>query len=200
MILVVDNYDSFVYNLVHYFQILGKEVVVVRNDDNRLTDLDQNRPEAIILSPGPCTPMEAGYCVELIRTWSGTIPFLGVCLGHQCIGAAFDVPVIRSPQPVHGLPEKIYTKARHPLFQDLTNPFEAARYHSLILPHEAEACHPLVPIAWTVDGLNMAVAHIDHPTYGVQFHPESILTPEGLHLLHNFLTLTHIDHEQRHYT
>lgn len=199
MILVVDNYDSFVYNLVHYFQILGKEVVVVRNDDPVLTNLDQNRPEAIILSPGPCTPAEAGHCVDLIRTWSGVTPILGVCLGHQCIGTAFDIPVIRSPKPVHGLPEKIHTQAGHPLFQDLSNPFEAARYHSLILTQEENECYPLVPIAWTVDGLNMAVAHIDHPTYGVQFHPESILTPEGLHLLHNFLTLTQIDHEQRHF-
>lgn len=199
MILVVDNYDSFVYNLVHYFQILGKEVEVVRNDDPVLTGLSQHPPEAIILSPGPCTPAEAGHCVDVIRSWSGFIPILGVCLGHQCIGTAFSIPVIRSPQPVHGLPEKIFTKSGHPLFHGLSNPFDAARYHSLILPAKEQDCHPLIPIAWTRDGLNMAVEHSVHPTFGVQFHPESILTPEGLQLLRNFLTLTHTLHEQRHF-
>lgn len=197
MILVVDNYDSFVFNLVHYVQMLGKEVTVVRNDDPVLADLSSPLPEAIILSPGPCTPAEAGHCVYLIQTWSGIIPILGVCLGHQCIGAAFSVPVTRSPIPVHGLPEWIHTQAGHPLFDSMSNPFEAARYHSLILPPEIEICAPLLPIAWTADGLNMAVAHPDHPTFGVQFHPESILTPEGLVILRNFLTLTLNFHEHQ---
>ena len=197
MILVVDNYDSFVYNLVHYFQILGREVQVVRNDDLQLNALELHPPEAIILSPGPCTPAEAGYCVELVRTWSGLIPILGVCLGHQCIGAAFEIPVIRAPHPVHGLPESIHTFKDHPLFTTMANPFSAARYHSLVLPKEEPACLPLVPIAWTEDGVNMAVAHPNDPTFGVQFHPESILTPEGMQLLRNFLPLTDRHHENR---
>lgn len=200
MILVVDNYDSFVYNLVHYVQILGKEVEVVRNDESALNDLSVHLPEAILLSPGPCTPIEAGFCVDLIRQWSGIIPILGVCLGHQCIGTAFSVPVVHSPVPVHGVAETIYPQIDHPLFAGMPHPFEAARYHSLILPSEADVCNPLIPIAWTVDGLNMAVAHQEHPTWGVQFHPESILTPDGITLLHNFLTLTQQFHDEPRHT
>lgn len=196
MILVVDNYDSFVYNLVHSIQILGREVEVVRNDHPLLADLSGHLPEAILLSPGPCTPVEAGYCVDLIRQWSGTVPILGVCLGHQCIGAAFSVPVMHSPVPVHGVAETIFPTVDHPLFAGMPQPFEAARYHSLLLPNEKDVCDPLIPIAWSKDGLNMAVAHRDHPTWGVQFHPESILTPDGITLLNNFLTLTRRFHDE----
>ncbi len=188
MILVVDNYDSFVYNLVHYLEIQGKETLVLSNDDPLLINAHALKPEAIIISPGPCTPSEAGFCVPMIRQVAPFVPVLGVCLGHQCIGAAFGAAVSRAPSPVHGQATEIY-HADHPLFLGMSNPFPAARYHSLVLPEIGSVIDPLRIIAWTASGMNMGVAHQIHPSYGVQFHPESILTTQGMELIANFLVL-----------
>lgn len=188
MILVVDNYDSFVYNLVHYLEILGSKTLVLYNDDPLLDDVMALEPEAIVLSPGPCTPDEAGFCVQLIREVAPLVPILGVCLGHQCIGAAFGIEVLEAPTPVHGQASEMYHRD-HRLFEGIPDPFPAARYHSLVLPGIGTAIDPLECIAWTASGINMGVAHHIYPTYGVQFHPESILTAHGMNLMRNFLGL-----------
>jgi anthranilate synthase/aminodeoxychorismate synthase-like glutamine amidotransferase len=198
MIWVVDNYDSFVYNLVHYLRIQGQEVRVLRNDHPDLANGPDAGVRALVLSPGPCTPREAGYCLALIRDQGPRLPILGVCLGHQCIGAAYGIPVVRSPRPVHGMAESV-THRGHPLFAGLEDPFPAARYHSLILPAGAAGGGPLEEIAWTSEGLVMAVAHRELPIFGVQFHPESILTPGGHQLITNFLSLSGLTPKPRHY-
>lgn len=200
MILVVDHYDSFVWNLVHYLQQLGADTLVLRHDDPRLDQPHDLGVEAVLLSPGPCTPQEAGQSVALVRELAPDTPILGVCLGHQILGEAFGVPVLRAPKPVHGVAEDIYHDG-DPLFDGLPNPFPAARYHSLVLPTDEGELGPLRCIARNADGVNMAVRHREFPVWGVQFHPESVLTPQGLRLMENFLRLSvryHALHTLRH--
>ena len=185
MILMIDNYDSFTYNLVQYLRELGAGVEVHRNDRIGLEDIRAMRPERIVLSPGPCTPAEAGICCDLIRAFGPTIPLLGVCLGHQCIGAAYGGRVIRAGRLMHGKTSPIRHDGRT-LFTGLPNPFEATRYHSLLVEREGlPAC--LEVSAQTAEGEIMGLRHRTHPVEGVQFHPESILTRAGKGLLRNFL-------------
>lgn len=183
--LVIDNYDSFTYNLVQYLGMLGAEVEVVRNDALDLVGLEGLAPTSLIVSPGPCSPNEAGISVAAIRHFAGRIPILGVCLGHQCIGAAFGGRIIRAPRLMHGKTSLIYHDGRE-IFQGIPSPFEATRYHSLIVDRESlPSC--LVVTAQTAVGEIMGLRHRDYAIYGVQFHPESILTTEGMNLLRNFL-------------
>ncbi len=186
MILLIDNYDSFVYNLARYFEELGEETVVVRNDAIDLESVVALQPSHIVLSPGPCTPHEAGICVDLARLVGGRIPILGVCLGHQCLGEAFGGRVVRG-RPVHGKVSAIHHKGID-LFSGLPAPLEVTRYHSLVVdPRDLPA--ELVPLAWTADGTLMALRHRSLPAWGVQFHPEAVLTKAGHALLANFLAL-----------
>lgn len=191
MILLIDNYDSFVFNLARYVTELGTEAEVVRNDAISVEDVIESKPDAIILSPGPCTPAEAGICVDLVREVSGTIPLLGVCLGHQSIAAAFDADIVRAPEPVHGRTSLIAHDATR-LFEGLPNPLRVTRYHSLIA-NEKSLPDELKVTSRTDDGLVMAIEHRQHLTFGVQFHPESILTHMGHALLRNFLLLAAIE-------
>ncbi len=185
MILVIDNYDSFTYNLVQYLGELGADPVVRRNDAVTVEDIARMRPAKIVVSPGPCTPSEAGVSVDVIRRFSGEIPILGVCLGHQAVGQAFGGRIVRAPSLVHGKISAIRHDGRT-IFRGLADPFDATRYHSLVIePDSLPDC--LEVSAWTEDGVIMGVRHREHPTEGVQFHPESILTPEGMRLLGNFL-------------
>lgn len=187
MLLMIDNYDSFTYNLVQYFGELGQELRVYRNDKITIPDIEAMRPERIVISPGPCTPKEAGISVDVIRYFTGRIPILGVCLGHQSIGEAFGGEVIRAPYLMHGKTSLIYHDGKT-IFAGLPNPFEATRYHSLII--RRETLPPVLEIsAWTEDGIIMGVRHKEHNVEGVQFHPESILTAVGKDLLRNFLNL-----------
>lgn len=187
MILLLDNYDSFTWNIFHFLGELGVSADVHRNDKITLDEIAAKKPEGIVLSPGPCTPNEAGISLELIKKFSGSIPLLGICLGHEAIGQAFGGKVIAAPRPVHGKLSAIKHSA-HPLFANCAQDFNAARYHSLIL-EEASLPTCLEPIAWSADGLLMALAHKEHKTFGVQFHPESIATEHGHGLLDNFLKL-----------
>jgi anthranilate synthase component 2 len=185
---MIDNYDSFTYNLVQYLGELGAEVVVRRNDALTVADALASEPAGIVISPGPCTPAEAGISVELARHCAGRIPLLGVCLGHQAIAAAYGGRVVRAPAVMHGKASAILHKGQG-VFAGLPNPFEATRYHSLIveaatLPAELEVT------AWTEDGIIMGLRHRDHDLEGIQFHPESILTHYGKDLLANFLART----------
>jgi anthranilate synthase component II len=184
---LIDNYDSFTFNLVHYFGELGAEVSVWRNDEISVDDALAGRPDAIVLSPGPCTPNEAGICLDLIRAASGTTPILGVCLGHQAIGQVFGGTVKRAPAPMHGKVSRISHNSRG-LFRGLNGPFKATRYHSLIIEREG-APAALEISAESDDGLIMAVAHRTLPICGVQFHPESIESEHGHAVLRNFLDL-----------
>ena len=185
MLVMIDNYDSFVYNLVQYLGELGVELRVFRNDAVTVEDILALRPDGVVISPGPCSPKEAGISVELIRRLAGRVPVLGVCLGHQAIGEAFGGRVVRAPEIVHGKTSWIYHDGRT-IFQGLSNPFEATRYHSLIVAREGlPDC--LEISAWTENGLIMGLRHREYPIEGVQFHPESILTVEGKALLRNFL-------------
>ncbi len=188
MILMIDNYDSFTYNLVQYLGELGAEVETVRNDAISVNDVRVMKPEGIVISPGPCTPDEAGICVELVQALSPYIPMLGVCLGHQCIGQAFGAKVVRAKRIMHGKTSMIYHRSQG-LFEGLPLPFEATRYHSLVLESESiPEC--LSVMAWTEfegDHEIMGLQHLEYDIYGVQFHPESILTTCGHDLLKNFL-------------
>lgn len=187
VILMIDNYDSFTYNLVQYLGELGADLRVHRNDRITVEDIRRIKPDKIVVSPGPCTPDEAGISVEAINVFSGEIPILGVCLGHQSLGQAFGGRVIRAPRVWHGKTSEIHHDGRT-LFAGLTEPFTATRYHSLVVERDTlPAC--LEVSAWTDDGLIMGMRHREHPTEGVQFHPESILTVEGMKLLKNFLDL-----------
>lgn len=187
MILMIDNYDSFVYNLVQYLGQLGQEVTVVRNDSITVQDVAKLSPDHIILSPGPCTPNEAGISLNLVKHFAGKIPILGVCLGHQTIGQAFGAKVVRAKRQMHGKTSKIYHRGES-IFSDLPSPFTATRYHSLIIdPDSIPSC--LKVIAWTNRQEIMAICHRELPVVGVQFHPEAILTEHGHRLLRNFLTL-----------
>jgi anthranilate synthase/aminodeoxychorismate synthase-like glutamine amidotransferase len=185
MILVIDNYDSFTYNLVQYLGELGADLRVFRNDKVTLDEIEAMLPDKIVMSPGPCTPNEAGICLDLIRRFSGKIPLLGVCLGHQAIGQAFGGEVVRAPYLMHGKVSQIHHDGRT-LFRGLENPFTATRYHSLIVRRETlPGCFEVS--AETSDHLIMGLRHKTMPVEGVQFHPESILTAEGKKLLKNFL-------------
>jgi len=187
MLLMIDNYDSFTYNLVQYFGELGQSLQVFRNDKISIAEIEKMRPERIVISPGPCTPKEAGISIEVIKHFAGTVPILGVCLGHQSIGEAFGGDVIRAPYLMHGKTSLIHHDNKS-LFAGLPNPFVATRYHSLII--KRETLPPALEVtAWTDDGIIMAVRHKQFKLEGVQFHPESILTTVGKDLLGNFLKL-----------
>jgi anthranilate synthase component 2 len=188
MLLMIDNYDSFTYNLVQYLQELGEEVEVFRNDKITVAEIAKRAPRRVVISPGPCTPTEAGISVEAIRKLAGSIPILGVCLGHQAIGHAYGGRVIRADYLMHGKTSPIFHDSKG-LFLDLPSPFQATRYHSLIVERKTLP-DPLRITAWTEDGTIMGLEHRHHPLWGVQFHPESILTTEGKRLLKNFLDLT----------
>jgi len=186
MVFLLDNYDSFTYNLAQYIGELGHEVEVRRNDQTTLAEIERLAPEAIVISPGPCTPTEAGLSVPLVRHFAAKIPILGVCLGHQSIGQAFGGRIVRAPVLMHGKVSLIHHDGRT-LFQGLPQPFEATRYHSLVIePNSLPEC--LEVSARTSDGVIMAVRHRSCAVEGVQFHPESILTTVGKDLLRNFLT------------
>jgi len=187
MILLIDNYDSFTFNLVHFLGDLGARCEVVRNDRLTVADALARAPEAIVLSPGPCTPNEAGICLDLIAAAAGRVPVLGVCLGHQAIGQAFGGEVIRAPAPMHGKVSRV----RHDgtdIFAGVPSPFTATRYHSLIVRAESLP-EALVATAWTEDGTIMGLRHRLLPVFGVQFHPESIASEHGHDLLRNFLSI-----------
>jgi anthranilate synthase component II len=195
MLLMIDNYDSFTYNVVQYLRELGAEVEVFRNDEITLTAIEKMRPERIVISPGPCTPKEAGISMDVVRRFGATIPLLGICLGHQCIGAVFGADVVRARQVMHGKTSMIHHNGRGVL-AGLPNPFEATRYHSLIVSRESNP-ECLEITAWTQhdDGSFdeiMGLKHRQLPIEGVQFHPESILTRCGHDLLRNFLTQTRL--------
>jgi anthranilate synthase/aminodeoxychorismate synthase-like glutamine amidotransferase len=185
MILLIDNFDSFAHNLARYLQRLGQQVCVVRNDAIVASEIRQMRPAAIVLSPGPCAPRQAGASLDIVRSLHAEIPMLGVCLGHQVIAEALGGQIVRAKKPVHGQ----YTAIRHNgcgLFKGLSSPLRVARYHSLVadpnsLPQQ------LQPAAWTDDGIVMSFKHKSYPVFGVQFHPESVLTEGGYEILTNFL-------------
>ena len=185
MLLLIDNYDSFTYNLYQYLAELGAEIAVYRNDQITLEYIEAMQPDYIVISPGPCTPNEAGLSCQIINTFGTRIPILGVCLGHQAIGQVYGGKVVRAPEPMHGKTTPIFHLGEG-VFQNLPVPFTANRYHSLIverstLPNELEIT------AETAEGLIMGLRHRAYPVEGVQFHPESIMTPAGKDLLHNFL-------------
>ncbi len=187
MILLIDNYDSFTFNLYHFLGDVGAQCEVWRNDKLSVADAMAMQPEAIVLSPGPCTPTEAGICLDLIAAAAGKIPLFGVCLGHQAIGQAFGGNVIRAPEPMHGKVSPI-THTGSDILAGIPSPFRATRYHSLIVERDSLP-ETLVPTAWTGDGLIMAMHHRTLPIYGVQFHPESIASEHGHTILSNFLAL-----------
>ncbi len=187
MIVLIDNYDSFTYNLVQVMAGQGAEIRVFRHDEITVDEVVALRPAGLVISPGPCTPSEAGISVDLIRRMSGTLPLLGVCLGHQCIGVAFGATVSHAKSIMHGKTSPVLHEDE-PLYRGMQNPFPAGRYHSLAIIRETLPAS-LVVDAWTEDGEIMGVHHVSHPTYGVQFHPESVLTPTGKRLLRNFKDL-----------
>ena len=196
MILLIDNYDSFTFNLLHLFGSLGVACDVRRNDALSAEQALAMRPQAIVLSPGPCAPDQAGICLALIRAAAGRVPVLGVCLGHQAIGQAFGGAVVRAPVPMHGKVDSLrHTGAG--VFEGLPNPFDVTRYHSLMV--RADDLPPVLePVAWTDDGVIMGFCHREHPIYGVQFHPESIASQHGTALAANFLRLAGVGVQQAH--
>jgi anthranilate synthase/aminodeoxychorismate synthase-like glutamine amidotransferase len=187
VILMIDNYDSFTWNLVQYLGELGQTPEVVRNDAITVSDVETRKPSAIVISPGPGRPEDAGISNAVVERMSGKVPILGVCLGHQCIGQVFGGSIVRAERLVHGKTSAVIHTGRG-LFLDVDNPFQATRYHSLILAREGLP-EKLQIMAWTPENEIMAVRHRDHETWGVQFHPESILTTSGKDLLRNFLRL-----------
>ncbi|HEV2491816.1 MAG TPA: aminodeoxychorismate/anthranilate synthase component II [Terriglobia bacterium] len=186
MILVIDNYDSFTYNLVQYLGELGAQVEVRRNDQTSIKEIERLAPERIVISPGPKTPSEAGICLELIQRMGERLPILGVCLGHQAIGQAYGGKVVRAPEIMHGKTSAIQHDGRT-IFAGISNPFTATRYHSLIV--ERESLPSCLDISATTNGVIMGLRHKHWKVEGVQFHPESVLTDAGKHLLANFLRL-----------
>ncbi|MDQ3560462.1 MAG: aminodeoxychorismate/anthranilate synthase component II [Pseudomonadota bacterium] len=187
MLLVIDNYDSFTWNLVHYLGELGADPVVIRNDKISAEEALARAPEAIVLSPGPCTPDDAGICLDLIRQASGSVPILGVCLGHQAIGQAYGGEVVRAPELMHGKVSTIIHEGAG-IFHGIDGPFAATRYHSLTIRPESLP-EALAASAYTEDGIIMGVRHRTHPVHGVQFHPESIASEHGHRILGNFLEI-----------
>jgi para-aminobenzoate synthetase component II len=196
MILVLDNYDSFVFNVARYLARAGAEVVVRRNDALSLSDIRDLAPEALVISPGPCAPAQAGVSLEAVRELSGTLPILGVCLGHQVIGEAFGGVVERAGVPMHGRASQV-THEGTGLFAGLSSPAPCGRYHSLIVRATPEMERHLVADARSAEGEIMGLRHLDHPTYGIQFHPESVLTPDGDRMLRNFLDLSEAWHDRQ---
>jgi anthranilate synthase component 2 len=190
MILMIDNYDSFTYNVVQYLGILGKEVVVYRNDAISIQEIKELQPDSLVISPGPCTPKEAGISVAAIKNLAGRLPILGICLGHQSIGAAFGGRICRAGRIMHGKTSQI-SHNNQDLFKGITNPFEATRYHSLVI--EPESLPPCLEITASAldDQEIMGIKHRELPVWGIQFHPESILTKAGMKILDNFLQLPH---------
>jgi para-aminobenzoate synthetase component 2 len=187
MIFVLDNYDSFTYNLVQYMGEMGAEMTIRRNDELSVDEVEALAPERILLSPGPCTPQEAGISIELVQRFAGKVPILGVCLGHQAIGAAFGGEVVRAPRLMHGKTSEVEHDGKT-VFTGIASPMTCTRYHSLIvseknLPAELEVS------ARTADGTIMGLRHRNYPVEGVQFHPESVLTDDGKRLIRNFLEL-----------
>lgn len=187
MLLMIDNYDSFTYNLVQYFGEIGVDVIVFRNDKITVREIEELAPQQIVISPGPCTPKEAGISIEVIKYFAGKIPLFGVCLGHQAIGAAFGGRIVNAKNLMHGKTSLIYHDGKT-IFKDIPNPFEATRYHSLVIEKESLP-DELEVSAWTDDGEIMGVRHRKYIIEGVQFHPESILTTHGKEILRNFLRL-----------
>jgi anthranilate synthase component II len=194
MLILIDNYDSFTYNLVHYLGELGAEVVVHRNDALSVADVLAARPKAIVLSPGPCTPNEAGICLELVKAAGPKIPLLGVCLGHQSIGQAYGGDVVRAPSLMHGKTSTV-SHTGEGIFDGVPDRFTATRYHSLLV-QRSTLPSALTITAETDDGLIMGLAHREYPVHGVQFHPESIASEHGHLLLANFLALAGIAHNR----
>ena len=185
MLLMIDNYDSFTYNLVQYLGELGADVRVARNDEISIDEIDRLAPDQIVISPGPCTPNEAGVSVDTIRRFGGKVPILGVCLGHQSIGAAYGGRIVRADRLMHGKTSPIHHDGKT-IYENLPDPFDATRYHSLLIERSSlPAC--LTITAWTDEGEIMGVRHNEYLLEGIQFHPESILTVEGKKLLKNFL-------------
>jgi anthranilate synthase component 2 len=193
---LIDNYDSFTFNLVHFLGELGAEVKVWRNDELSVADAMGQGADAIVLSPGPCTPNEAGICLDLVREASASTPMLGVCLGHQAIGQVFGGEVVRAPLPMHGKVSRVAHNARG-LFRGVNGPFQATRYHSLVIERNS-APEALEITAESDDGLIMAIAHRELPVYGVQFHPESIASEHGRTILKNFLDISRTFQDQHH--
>jgi anthranilate synthase component II len=189
MLLMIDNYDSFTYNLVQYFGELGANVQVHRNDQISLEQIDQLAPDLICISPGPCSPAEAGVSIDVIKRYAGKVPILGVCLGHQAIGAAFGGRIVRAKEIMHGKTSPV-THQQSDVFAGLPSPFTVIRYHSLAI-ERASLPDSLIITAETPDGEIMGVRHRELPLYGVQFHPESVLSEQGHALLNNFLTMNH---------
>lgn len=188
MLLVIDNYDSFVFNVARYCEELGRKTITVRNDKISLAEINDLKPEAIIISPGPCTPFQAGISLSAVQHFSGLLPILGICLGHQCIGAAFGGEVVRARKPMHGR-SSLIEHSDSGLFSSLPRPLQVGRYHSLIVESR-----PAMEQVLTIDAVSpedeiMALSHRTHPTFGVQFHPESVLTNAGYMLFKNFFEL-----------
>jgi len=188
LIAIIDNYDSFVFNIARYFRKLSEATEVIRNDAISISELVGLKPRAVVISPGPCTPREAGISTAAVREFSGRVPILGICLGHQCIASVFGGRVARAHRPMHGRRSYVAHDGRG-LFKALPTPLDVGRYHSLIVELDRSCGQHLAVTARSEEGEIMALAHRDHPTYGVQFHPESILTSQGHVLLMNFLRL-----------
>ncbi len=188
MLVVIDNYDSFTYNLVQYLGELGQKMEVFRNDAIAVKEISRLSPDGIVISPGPCTPDKAGISMDVVREYSGKVPMLGVCLGHQSIGEVFGGKIVRAENLMHGKVSQIHHDASE-LFDSIPDPFTATRYHSLIVERETFPEQTLQITAWTDADEIMGLRHKKHPTFGVQFHPESILTREGKRVLKNFLTI-----------
>ena len=187
MILMIDNYDSFTYNLVHYLAELGEEVIVHRNDKIELEDIGRLNPDMMVVSPGPCTPKEAGISVDAIKEFAGRMPILGVCLGHQSLAHAYGAEIIRADRLLHGKTSKIHHDGKT-IYKNIPDPFEATRYHSLIV-NKKSLPDVFEITAWTDEGEIMGIRHKEHLIEGVQFHPESILTKHGKDLLKNFISI-----------
>lgn len=186
MILMIDNYDSFTYNLVQYLRMLGEDVIVKRNNEVGIAEIEELAPDKLVLSPGPCTPAQAGICIEAVRHFAGKMPILGVCLGHQAIGAAFGAEIVRAERLMHGKTSPIIHDGKT-IYRDVPSPFEGGRYHSLIIEESS------LPLSLEVSARSdnneiMGVRHREYPVEGIQFHPESVLTPEGMKILKNFVS------------